>query len=311
MRMQREKGSKKGVGKKLLKWIGIITAVISLVLGVRQVVSVVQDRAARKNKAAELRLEARRLSSSGYYSQAWQSISQAVELESDYRDAQVDIAMEWLRNVRLVSVRGEQTFTEIVEKLLPVLYRAIDTTRESYSASVLAHIGWANYLIFKEGDRGVKVDEQFRDALVLDSTNFYAHAMYGFWLLFPGHSGGSIDEANQHFAAALKNGKDTNYVRHLMFSAYRNGSEPEYQAQIIKLADEMRKNHETIERSERERILTGAYYMYRNEIMQEVGKVLSPKDHLETFLYLSQGIDVDAKPFLKEFLAKLRKAVDS
>jgi Tfp pilus assembly protein PilF len=306
--MQKENGRKKSGGGKILKWIGIITAVISLVLGIRQVVSIIQDNAARKNKASELKLEAQRLSSSGFYSEAWQSISQAVELEPDSREAQVDIAMEWLRNVQIVSVRGEQTFTEIAEKLLPVLYRAIDTTRKAYSASILAHIGWANYLIFREGDPRVKVDDQFKNALKLDPTNLYAHTMYGFWLLYPGHGDGSLEEAKQHFSAALKDGKDTNYVRQLMFAAYRNAAEAEYQAEIIKLADEMRKNHETIERSERARILTDAYRMHRGEIMREVDKLLSPKDHLETFLYLSQGIDADKKPFLKDILTKLTNA---
>ena len=48
--------------------------------------------------------------------------------------------------------------------------------------------------------------------------------------------------------------------------------------------------------------------MYRDEIMDAVGKVLTPKEHLETFVYLAEGIDANAKPYLKEALAKLRKA---
>jgi tetratricopeptide (TPR) repeat protein len=299
--------SKKSIGGRILKWIGIVTAVISLVLGAREVVSLIREGIAQKTRAAELRVEAERLSSAGDYSRAWQSISQAVELQPDYRVTQVAVAMGWLRDIRIAPNRGERTFTEAAEKLLPVLYGAIDTSRKAYSARVLAHIGWANYLMFKEGDRSVKVDEPFKHALLLDSTNLYAHAMYGFWILYPGHGFGSIDEADRHFEAALRIGGDTNYVRHLAISAYRNASTPESQAHIISLANRMRRNHEAMDPAERQQIVTEAYYMYRGEIMDAVGTVLTTHDHLETFKYLTEGMDIDAKPYLKETLAKLKE----
>ena len=96
---------------------------------------------AKKEKAKNLSNEAQQLSSSGNYSRAWQSISQAVELRSEYRDQQAEIAMEWLREIRISSTVGEKTFSEIVDKVVPALYGAIDTTRKDYSAKILAHIG--------------------------------------------------------------------------------------------------------------------------------------------------------------------------
>ena len=307
--MAEETAGTKGIGGKVLKWIGVATAVISFVLGVRQVVILVQDHAARKKEAAGLSIEAKRLSSSGEYSQAWQVAGKAAELSPEYRNVQIDMAMEWLRNARLPSNGGERTFAEITQKLLPVLFRAIDTTRKDYSATIMAHIGWANYLMFKEGDWGVRVDDQFKNALQMDSTNSYAQAMYGFWMLYPGHDGGSIDEANRHFAAALRGGKDTAFVRYLRLCAYQNAAGPEYQAQIINLANEMRKNHESMARDERKKILDGAYFMYRDEIMKEVGKVLSPEDHLATFMYLADGVDVEANRYYKAALTNLQTAV--
>lgn len=306
--MPANKTSNKGIGTKILKWIGIITAVISLVLGVREIVSMIRENTEQRERAAALKAEALQLASSGLYSKAWETMSLAVEADPDVGDTQVQLAMEWLRNVRISPGQKEQSFSEIVGKLLPVLHRAIDTTKREYSATVRAHIGWAGFLMFKEGNHTVNADNQFRTALQLDSTNLYAHAMYGFWMIYPGRRGGSLADANRHFRIALQKGENPGYVRHLMFAAYTNASSPESQAQIIRLADEIRKNHETMDFSERERIVTTAYFLYRREIMDEVGKVLPAKDHLETFLYLTEGIDLDAKPYLKDALLKLRTA---
>jgi hypothetical protein len=208
----------------------------------------------------------------------------------------------------VTSARGEKSFTEVVEKVSPALYQAIDTTRKTYAATVLAHIGWADYLLFRDGDQRVRVDDQFREALRLDSTNVYAHAMLGFWILFPGHDGGSLRQANEQFYAALRAGKETGYVRDLMIAAYDNAQTAESEAQIIKVANDMRKKNEQLDLSTRKRIMSGAYFMYRDEIMNEVGNLLSPAEHLETFLFLMEGMDVSDKPFITEALARVRKA---
>lgn len=297
------------IGAKVLKSIGVLTAVLSLVLGTRQIVNMIQENSARKSKAAELQAEARQLAASGLYSKAWETISRAAEMDASARPVQVALAMEWLRNVRIAPHQKEQSYAEIVNTLAPVLSRAaIDTSRREFAATVRAHIAWAGYLLFKEGDRSVNVDEQFREALRMDSTNHYANALYGFWLLYPGHEGMSITEANRHFAAALKSGQERKYVRRLMFAAYRNMQRADYQAQIIALANDMRKNNEPLERSERDRILTDAYYMYRDEIMEAVAKVLPPQEHLATFTFLTDGSDVAGKPYLKQALAALKKS---
>jgi hypothetical protein len=250
----------------IMKTIGVITAIISLVLGGRQIVNMIGESSAKKEKAKNLNNEAQQLASSGNYSRAWQSISQAVEMRTEYRDQQAEIAMEWLREIRISSERGEKSFTEIVDKVLPVLYGVIDTNRKEFSAKVLAHIGWANYLKFKDGDRAVKVEEQYIKALHLDSTNLYAHAMFGHWILFPGHGEGSIDEANRHFAIAKKSGVEKGYVRGLMFAAFQNAPGVDYKAQIVRLANEIRKSGEAMDFAERKKVLEETYFMYRAEI---------------------------------------------
>ena len=291
---------------KIMKTLGVITAVISLVLGGRQIVNMISESGAKKEKAKNLNNEAQQLASSGNYSRAWQSISQAVELRPEYRDQQAEIAMAWLREIRISSTGGEKSFSEIVDKVVPALYGAIDTTRKKYSAKILAHIGWANYLKFKEGDRAVKVEEQYIRALNLDSTNVYAHVMFGHWILFPAHGEVSIDEANRHFALALKSGREKKYVRGLMFAAYRNNGSVEYQAQMIKLVNDIRKNGEAMDAAERKKILEESYFMYRGEIVKSVGKVLSPKDHHDTFVYLTEGMDISSRAYLEDAWRQLK-----
>ncbi len=293
----------------IMKTIGVITAVISLVLGGRQVVNMIGESSAKKEKAKTLNNEAQQLAASGNYSRAWQSISQAVELRPEYRTQQTAIAMEWLREIRVSSTGGEKSFSEIVDKILPALYGAMDTTRKEYSADILAHIGWANYLKFKEGDRAVKVEEQYIRALSLDSTNVYAHVMYGHWLLFPGHGGGSIEEANKHFALAVGSGREKKFVRGLMFAAYRNNSSVECQAQIIRLVNDIRKNGETMDFVDRKNIMEAAYYSYRADIVGKVNKLIGVKDHRDTFVYLTAGMDTSAA-YLEDTWGQLNKKGD-
>ena len=301
------KTEKKFTISTILKWIGIFTAVISLILGVRQVVNIVRESAEKKSRASELQNEARQLALSGLYSKAWESISQAAELDDDLREAQVEIAMEWLRNVRLSPGQKEKSFIEIVNKVSPALHAALDTTRREYAATVHAHIGYAAYLLFKEGERGVKPENHFRSALRLDSTNVFANAIYGFWILYPGHGDQSIEEANRLFSAAVRSGKERTYVRSLMYAAFMNASGAAYLAQLIGMANDMQKNNETMEREQRMKILSDAYWFERETIMQEVAKVLSPQEHLKTFLYLSEGIDVEKNRYYKVALDTLQK----
>ena len=51
--------------------------------------------------------------------------------------------MHWLRNARIADTDEERSYTAIAEKLVPVLYQALDTTKEKEAATIIAHIGWA------------------------------------------------------------------------------------------------------------------------------------------------------------------------
>jgi tetratricopeptide (TPR) repeat protein len=241
----------------------------------------------------------------GDYAGSWKLFEQALVLEPGSRVArsgQVRLAMEWLRHIRTT---GQQTFTEIVAKLLPVLYRGAATATGVQAADLLAHIGWANYLKYQEGIRGMEIDGQFKQALKVDPDNLYAHAMWGHWILW---QRGSLDEANSHFSAALKSGRDNGYVRLLKLSALLNTSERGYHPEILRLLNEMRQNHDTIELWLRGRIVNEIYYVHTGKEMDQLLASIPAKDNLETLRWLTQEIEIDQKVFLRIILARLTEA---
>ena len=117
--------------------------------------------------------------------------------------------------------------------------------------------------------------------------------------------GGNLTDAKSHFSAALRSGREKAYVRHLELEAFDNIHTPEYQVEIIEIVDEMRRNHEILDVSKRERILSEAYEFYGKEVMDRASLILSPRDQLETFLYLTEGIDINEKLNRKLVLAEL------
>jgi tetratricopeptide (TPR) repeat protein len=235
-------------------------------------------------KTNELLTMARLQGESGDYVGAWEMINQAIKLtpdSSDVQNAQPQLAMAWIRNIR---VPDGQTFTGIVDKLLPCLYRTAAVGSGVQAADSWAHIGYANFLKQRDGVFGLKIEENFRQALKLDAENVYAHSMWGFWILW---QAGKLDEANPHFSAALKSGRDREFVRELQVAGLRNVGDSDYALQLIRVMDDMRKNSENLSLEERRRVETHVYFMYRKEVLERLS-VLPPADHLATYRWLIQ-----------------------
>lgn len=126
------------------------------------------------------------------------------------RIAQEDLAMDWLRNLRITE---PQTFRDMVSRFTPVLDRGILVAEElRRKADLQAHIGWGMFLHFREGERAMQPGEAYQQALRFDANNPYAHAMLGHWLLWNKRD---LSTATQHFHAALASGRADTYVRHL------------------------------------------------------------------------------------------------
>jgi tetratricopeptide (TPR) repeat protein len=267
-----------------------------------------------RKKISEL-LEAAKLpTEAGDYAGAWKLTEQARELAKQARELQPDLsrvqetqiqlAMRWLRNIR---VSQGQTFTEIVDKLLPCLYLSVAPGKGSQSADSFAHIGWANYLKQKEGIFGLEVEKNYHKAIDLDAENPYAHAMWGHWILRNSDSD-RYEEASSHFSAALKSGRDKEFVRSLQLYALENArTHDRLIEEMIRVLDQMRKNQEPLELDRRHDIEGYIYFLHRREVLDKIASILTPVDHLATYVWLIRDLkDDDLRR--RFFVARLTEA---
>ena len=127
---------------EILKWVGYATAILSLIFGVRELVKLVSDRIESHRKVDALLISEDVELKGRDYASAWRSLDQAVQLEPNSTKvhlAQENLAMAWLEDLHLPE---NGTFSEIPEKLEPVLTRGVASTKDSQrSADLLAHIG--------------------------------------------------------------------------------------------------------------------------------------------------------------------------
>lgn len=236
---------------RVLKWMGGITVVISLVLGTVQINGLFSDWQERKVAVSQLIAAAALQTDANDYKGAWKLIDEALSLNPSSllaRRQQMTVAMAWLRNIQ---VQGDDTFSYIVNKLLPTLYLGSVNENANTAANALTHIGWANYLRITDGAGGLEVEEYYRRALNLDPNNVYAHVMWGYWILSKANqeanSEADLDVAKSHFSAALDSHQHREFVRKLQLSALRQAQHDLIaQIELIKVAQEIMQQEGTL-----------------------------------------------------------------
>lgn len=254
----------------VLKWAGGTTAILSLIFGLNQLTQLVSDVRERQRQATEHYNVGKLQHGAADYVGAWNSFEQGLKASGAggklvkltgqlgketimLREAQEDLAMEWLENI---TTSEGQSFTDIVDRLFPVLSRGLASSSGARKADLLAHTGWANFLRWRDGKRHLNPEPQYREALEIDPANPYAHAHWGHWILWMGEA---PEGARQHFSAALTSGRVRDYVRRIQLSAWKNEGEdghPEFLAAV----NDMRKNHESID-SQTISYLRAIYYL--------------------------------------------------
>lgn len=254
---------------RLLKWVGGITAILSLIFGLHQITQLVSHIREQRRQITEFYSVGKLQHSTADYEGAWTSFERALktaeaggtlakltgQLSKEtiaLREAQEALAMEWLENVR---VSQGQTFSEIVDKLVPVFSRGVASNNGVRKADLLAHIGWANFLRGRDGNLQLNPEQQYREALEIDAANPYAHAHWGHWKLWMRET---PEAARHHFAAALASGRSRDYVRRMQLSALANVGE-EGDQEFLTVVNDMRKNNEKIGSQTRKR-LDSIYY---------------------------------------------------
>jgi len=261
-------------------------------------------------QATTLAATAQQLCESKDHALAWQRYDEAIARYPDQpalRQAREDCGMRWLREIRVRE--GKETFTDIVNRVLPVLAEGATNAKGQRAADLYAHIGWANFLRNREGAGGQDPQASYQKALAEEASNVYAHAMWGHNILF---KGGTLESAKQHFASALASGRERAYVRDLQFAALLNNMESATQIEAARVAAEMRKAGEPIDERLRERLWTYVYYagLMPGSRRKDFMDAMRDPDGPATFrwLYPENQVREDRRNLWRFFMASLEQA---
>lgn len=295
---------------QVIKWVGYLTAILSLCATIAGIVKVTYDRLdARRKIDALISAEAVQLESRDYVS-AWRTLELASQLRPDspkVRSAQESLAMAWLDDVHLSE---NQKFSDVVQKLEPVLTRAVATSQPGpRRADLRAHIGWAYFLESRDGRVDLDPAAPYAEAVAEDHNNPYAQAMWGHWIIWQ-HCD-KISDAGGHFAAALASHRQDAYVRHLQLAALLNCHDEGAALETIRVANNMRKEQQSIDLSSRNQIysLYGDFDSRTPAVIRFVNAV-PPAEHLATFHWLFDTFDSDSSRSISRafYLAVLEEA---
>jgi hypothetical protein len=218
------------------------------------------------------------------YNEALVTLARARELtpaSATVREAQEDVAMEWIRNARVENEKT--TFGEAIKPALAVVDAALPSAMGQRRADLMAHQGWATFLLWRDGDRRLNPGDTYREAIAIDPGNPYANAMLAHWRLFQDHD--DVTTAVRLFATAVKAGRALDAVRTLQWAAYSNASNPAADAERVRLADAMRRSGERINMRQAQ-ALWGPYYFAtpasREQERDALLAAVAPDDHIST-----------------------------
>ncbi len=253
-----------------LKWIGAITAVLSLVLGLNQVTKVFSEVRDRQRQVAELSAVASEQQRAGDYPAAWRSLEQALNAADQggylakltgqlgaerqaLREAQESLAMTWLENIR---VPEGKKLSDVVDPLVPVVTRGVLTANGVRKGDLLGHLGWAYFLKSRDGGGDVNPEQYYQQSLTADPGNPYAHAHWGHWILW---KRGNVADATAHFSAALAANRQRPYVRRIQLAALRDSTSTSTDAAFLRTVHDMVEHNETVDARTRHDVYS-AYY---------------------------------------------------
>lgn len=215
-------------------------------------------------------------------------LAAAADAPAAVKQAHEDCAMHWLR---LARPGPDRTFAQFAAPLKPVLVKALSAPPQSLpgprAADLRAHLGWADALRWNDiQDPGIDPTGLYHEALQQDPDNAYAHAMWAHWLLrnrFAPQA--QVDDALQHFSAAVAARRDLPFVRRLQLGAML-GTDP-FGKPLVQVLNQMRLNHEPLPDTARQRAWSYHYQQaWREGASVNVLQALPPDQGLATYDWL-------------------------
>jgi hypothetical protein len=196
------------------------------------------------------------------------------------REAQEDVAMDWIRSVRVEG--GKSSFGEAIKPALAIIDASLPSATGVRRADLLAHTGWATFLLRRDGDRRLTPTDMYQEALSLDPGNPYANAMLAHWVLLQDDD---VPRAVKLFATAVQAGRALGAVRTFQWAGYGNVSAIAADVERVRLADAMRRGGEQLNVFQAQS-LWGPYYFAmsgaRDQQREALLGAVPPDDHIST-----------------------------
>lgn len=277
----------------VMSWVGGTSAIIGLIAGIAGGVNWYQNRHKQQAELQNKIALAQTQTNQGEYQAAVQSYAEILKTDSlcdPARDQQLNTAMLWVENFR-VAARDDQGSAQLagpeLDQIMSILDAALARTKGSQAADVQAHIGWAHWLNQHIAQRefGPAAEQNLRAAVANDPSNVYANAMLGNWML---QNGQSLTEASQHFDTAVTTGKARPLVRQMQLGALIDLDKAGARAQLVKVANDMRKSNEPLANQDRSRILSFCFnpsLTDHQELVESLSAVPAD-DAWKTYLWL-------------------------
>jgi S1-C subfamily serine protease len=298
----------KSIGE-VLKWVGGIAAVVSLVMGVVQLRGVVKTMRERTQTVEELVRAADVQFDMADYAGALLLIEQALALEPGSRQARklhLQVAMKWVRQFTGIEHTESRSFNRddyspIIDPLVPILHRGTADKNPSNAADVLAHIGWANHLRVIGGTKDLNPVEYFERSLAKDPANVFAHAMWAtMCATYKDRSGcgdDRLETARKHYVEAVKSEQHREYVDDIRLKTLLLSPDRSAGVHVIDLVQEMRDSDTTMSMENKYGALNriAELYMtrerfYKTETSKQTAGV-KVRDALSAAEWLFEGID--------------------
>lgn len=249
------------------------------------------QQAAHRAALADAVRRAARLCSEGGYADGFGQLGRLAAAPAPGAQAALeDCAMSWLREPRVA--RAQKSFAEFALPLRQVLSAALVAGASGARAADLrAHLGWADALDWHDAPNpAIDPSLHYRQALQDDPGNVYAHALWAHWLLKrpPLQPG----EAQRHFEAAVRSGRDLPFVRKLQLGVTVDGETlAHYAYQVL---NQMRQRGEAQGAAAEDRVWSHLYATaYRPDTARRLRESLPADDGLQTFLWLFPGDRVE------------------
>jgi tetratricopeptide (TPR) repeat protein len=230
----------------------------------------------------------------GEYEAAYRTCTEALKIaptDKQALDRQANAAMIWLEHYSVL-VPEDGKASDVAAPQLAELMRILDAGlaraggKDSRSADILAHIGWAHWLNnhIAEKEFGKAAEQAYQQALQIAPANVYANSMLGNWLL---QTHRSLKDVVQHFTTALNTGQKRPLVRRMQLGGMLYDDDNGVPQEAIRALNDMRKNNEVPDEGYKSRFLATLFEPnFSKEFLDNIEGAVPPEELWLTYVWL-------------------------